>query len=217
MRGVFNLRPALPKNTVTWDVEKVLKFLEAWGPAKFLSLRQLTLKVTMLLLLLSGQRGQTVWLIDIRNLSISNNVLKCRIGDLLKTTTPKNHQSELVFSGYPPNRRLCIVTYIKAYLDRTAPLRKGNTKLLISFKAPHNCVSRDTIRRWAKTIMTLAGIDLNIFTPHSTRAASTSKVAGKIPLNTLLKTAGWRRKSTFAVFYQKPILKDSAFASAVLS
>ena len=59
MKGVFNKRPALPK-TVTWDTAKVLQFLKTWHPAKTLSLLQLSIKVVLLCLLVTGQRGQTI-------------------------------------------------------------------------------------------------------------------------------------------------------------
>ncbi|MPC46370.1 hypothetical protein E2C01_040089 [Portunus trituberculatus] len=45
--------------------------------------------------------------------------------------------------------------------------------------------------------MQSAGIDLNIFSPHSTRSASTSKAALKLPLATVISTVGWSRESTF--------------------
>ena len=41
VRGVFNLRPALPRRII-WDTGKVLKFFEQWHPAKNLSLYQKT-------------------------------------------------------------------------------------------------------------------------------------------------------------------------------
>ena len=34
MKGIFNLKPRIPKTTVTWDTSKVLKFLSNWHPAK---------------------------------------------------------------------------------------------------------------------------------------------------------------------------------------
>ena len=37
-------------------------------------------------------------------------------------------------------------------------------------------VSKPTIARWVKTTLQNVGIDVAMFTPHSTRAASTSKV-----------------------------------------
>ena len=39
----------------------------------------------------------------------------------------------------------------------------------------------------------------------------------KLPLATILKTVGWRRPSTFATFYKKPICEGNAFQNAVLS
>ena len=58
--------------------------------------------------------------------------------------------------------------------------------------------------------MRLAGVDVNIFSPHSTRAASTSKAnrSGTVRLGTILKTAGWTNARTFAKFYDKPIEEE---------
>ena len=109
LRSVFNRRPALPGNNVTWDADVVLNFLKTWAPAKRLSLRQLTLKVTVLLLLLSGQRGQTIWLLDTRNITLSKNEVRWRIGDLIKASNQKNHADELVFAAYPLGKSLCVV------------------------------------------------------------------------------------------------------------
>ena len=88
-RGVFNRRPALPRNNVTWDAYMVLNFMKTWALAKRLSLRQLTLKVMVLVLLLSGQRGQTIWLLDTRNITLSKNDVRWRTGDLIKTSNLK--------------------------------------------------------------------------------------------------------------------------------
>ena len=43
-----------------------------------------------------------------------------------------------------------------------------------------------------------AGIDMTIFTQDSTRSASTSKAATKVPIETVLKSGGWRSMRTFA-------------------
>ncbi|XP_046572555.1 uncharacterized protein LOC124280619 [Haliotis rubra] len=53
MKGVFNLRPSLPKNCVTWDVNIVLSYLQKIEVSP--NLKQETLRLVMLLLLLSGQ------------------------------------------------------------------------------------------------------------------------------------------------------------------
>ena len=86
MRGVYNLRPFIPKNVVIWDTKKVLDFLEKWHPAKNLSLRQLGIKTVLLCLLVSGQRGQTIHLMCLENLKFYKDNITCAIGDPTKTT-----------------------------------------------------------------------------------------------------------------------------------
>ena len=61
---------------------------------------------------------------------------------------------------------------------------------------------------WVKKGLKLAGVNMDIFTAHSTRAASTSKVKGSVKLSTILKTAGWRRSQTFAKYYDKVVEDD---------
>ena len=105
---------------------------------------------------------------------------------------------------------------LNEYLMRTAALRGNVQKLLITYRPPHKAASRDTIRRWTKDTMSAAGIDMTIFTPHSTRSATTSSAATRVPQATILATAGWSQASTFQKYYQKPITNDSAFADSVL-
>ena len=64
--------------------------------------------------------------------------------------------------------------------------------------------------------MGAAGINLSLFSPHSTRAASSSKAVLQLPLSTILTAVGWSRDSTFARFY-KPIAASGQFDLAVLS
>lgn len=217
LKGAFNRRPALPRTCVTWDANLVLNFLKEWSPAKFLSLAQLTLKTVLLCLLVSSQRGQAIWLMDLRNMSWTKEDVRCRFGDLLKTSGPNKHQNEVVFCAFPSDLAICVVHYLKQYVKRTRAFRGTETRLFISWTAPHKAVSRDTIRRWTKIGLQKAGIDMTIFTPHSTRSAASSKAASKIPLATILKTVGWRRANTFTTFYKKPVDSGRSFGQAVLS
>ena len=59
-KGVFQLKPALPKYTHIWDVEKVLSYLQTLSPVTSLDLKQLSLKLATLLPILTGQRCQTI-------------------------------------------------------------------------------------------------------------------------------------------------------------
>ena len=77
-------------------------------------------------------------------------------------------------------------------------------------------MSRDTISRWVKFVLQISGIDVNIFKPHSTKSASTSKAKlSDVPIADILDKAGWKSESTFAKFYDKTIMEDT-FANRVL-
>ena len=56
MSGIFNKRPPQPKYPFIWDVETVLDFLRKLPGNDLLSDKLLTLKVSMLLSLLSASR-----------------------------------------------------------------------------------------------------------------------------------------------------------------
>ncbi len=213
LKGVFQQRPALPRHNCTWDVSKVLNFLRTIQ-ADTVSLKMLTYKVVMLLALLTGQRIQTLYFVDIRNIDFRDVGVVIRIGDVLKQSRPGYHLSEMSLPAYPTDGALCPVTCLRTYLERLKPLRKENSKLFVSHAPPHGNVTKTTIARWVKETLTLAGVDTNIFTPHSTRAASTSQA--KVPLNTILRTAGWAKDCTFRKFYKKPVSGTSDFGLSLL-
>ena len=73
LKGVFNTRPTLPQTNVTWDPQVVLDYLQTLSPTKQLSLKRLTLKMVMLLWSVTGQRGQSIQLIDRANLTVGEH------------------------------------------------------------------------------------------------------------------------------------------------
>ena len=59
--------------------------------------------------------------------------------------------------------------------------------------------------------MGFAGIDTEVYKPHSTRATSTSKAKEKhIPLENIMAAAMWNNASTFAKFYDKEIVEQDS-------
>ena len=166
MKGVFQSRPTFPKYTEIWDVYKRCVFLfknSESRPAAELSLKDLTYKVTMMLMLLSGQRIQTIQLLDLKDMTMSKSQFTFKVSSKVKQSKPGRHLQDLKFKAYAPDRRLCIYTYLRKYLAVTKPLRGDGTKLLISFNKPYQAVSRDTIRRWIKQVLSNSGIDTNVF------------------------------------------------------
>lgn len=206
MKGVFEKRPALPRNMVICDTNIVLNHVKSLSPVKdFVSLKKLTFKTVRMATLLSAQRSQTIHLFSLDNMSVTPNLYNFRIVQPIKQTRPGRHLAEIELAAYPENPDLCIVTTMAEYIKRTEPLRGKQTALFISFFRPHKVVSRSTISLWVKTTLQHAGVDMNIFSPHSTRATSTSKANSSVSLETILKTPGWSGDSTFRRFYNKPI------------
>ena len=95
------------------------------SPAKFLDLKDLTLKMTMLLALTCAQRGQTLHLLSTEFMEIRRSSVIFTIKEVIKNSRPGTGTPTLTFKAYAPDRRLCAVTYIKAYLQRTNHVRNS--------------------------------------------------------------------------------------------
>ena len=63
LKGIYETRKPQAKYKTIWDVAIVLKHLKTLQPLDELSLKDLTLKLLLLLLLATGQRGQTIYLL----------------------------------------------------------------------------------------------------------------------------------------------------------
>ena len=56
------------------------------------------------------------------------------------------------------------------------------------------------------------------FKPHSTRSAAVSSANLQgIPVDTIMRTAGWSNAKVFAKFYNKPIKRETTIQDAILS
>lgn len=218
LKGVFNEKPVLPRYNCTWDVGTVLGYISNNLCVKedYSSLKQLSFKLLMLLALTTGQRIQTLHFININSMDVCEDYVKIRIPELLKTTKYGKHLSELYIQRYK-DKTLCVVENLTRYLERTKELRGDELKLFISHQKPHKGVTKSTLGKWIKTVLTNAGINMDIFTPHSTRSASTSAASTKVSIDTVLRTAGWRQECTFRKFYKRSVTNNTEFSLSVLS
>ena len=216
LKGIFQSNPPSPRYSETWDVSVVLHYLQGLSPVGTLTLKELTPKLVTLILLVSGQRGQTVHLLNLSNMRVSVDSYTFSFSKWLKQTRPGFPNPTVTLTAFRDSR-LCVVTTLKEYISRTEPLRGSESQLFVSYTKPHKAVSRDTIGRWVKTVLSSAGIDTKKFKPHSTRAAAVSAASNvSVSLDEIMSTAGWSSESTFAKFYNKPVLRESQFASSVL-
>ena len=60
LKGFYHLSPPKPKYSHYWDVNVILNLFQTWGDNCMLSLKFLSYKVAVLLLLVTSSRGQTI-------------------------------------------------------------------------------------------------------------------------------------------------------------
>lgn len=220
LKGISNLRPALSKYNTTWDTRLVTDYLEKLHPLESLNLKDLSSKLATLLVLITGQRVQTIFYIKIDKITESANGFKAFIEDRLKTSGHNRVQPCLEIPFFRDNPSLCVASIVKYYIQRTKEIRpKDETYLFLGTRFPHARASKDTISRWVKETLHKAGVDKQ-FTAHSTRHASTSQVFKRnVSLDVIRRTAGWSNNSVvFQNYYLRPITNTSTsqFAKAIL-
>ncbi|CAH3139680.1 unnamed protein product [Porites lobata] len=148
--GRFTTRPAVPKYREAWDVNTVLEHLKTLHPAETLSLKLLSLKIVILMAVLSGQCCQTIHALTTKDMKTSNNKVMFIVNDLLKTTKPGKVCTKSEFLSFDEDPRICVVRYLSEYLGiqrDTKNLSHDHHKLLVSYQKPHRPVSKDTVSR----------------------------------------------------------------------
>ena len=147
VKGVFEQRPSLPRYQETWDVSLVLDLLRSWVPLNTISMKKLTLKLSMLIALTTAQRCQTLHLIKINDIVIQDTgSIIIYIGDKVKQSKPGLKQIKLWLHKCSEDKNNCVATTMQVYLQRTTSLR-SDEQLFISFLKPYKSVSKSTIAR----------------------------------------------------------------------
>ena len=219
MKGLHNLNPPRPRYTHTWDVSIVLRLLKSYSPNESLSLETLTFKLVMLVALVTGQRSQSLSLLDTREATVTQSTVSFHITQPTKTSKPGSKPHAVTLTAYPADEQLCVRSVLREYLKRTRKFRKDNPFLFISTRSPHRNVTSQTISRWLKKVLQVAGVDTSIFKAHSTRSASASAAFRQgVSTDVLMSTVGWSSEKTFARFYNKPLSSDKdTYSNAILS
>ena len=216
LKGVYELKPALPRYSEVWKVSTVLDHLKTYKFANELTLKELTIKLTMLLCLLTAQRCQTIHQFDLNYIQALDDKYRITVMQKVKQSKPGRHLEPMELLEYVEDRKLCVVTHLRQYLGRTSQLRGQYGQLLLSYVKPHKPVSKETISRWVKFVLQEAGIDVSKYAAHSSRAASTSHAARQgLNLQEIMKAAGWTCATTFERFYNKQTNSEPNFGNFI--
>ena len=239
LRGIYKLRPSFPRYLVIYDANIVLDYMRSLPSNKDLLLEVLTKKLVTLLCLLSGSRAQMVPALDLHHMLVDpSGRYVFNIRQLIKTSKPGRHIAPLEFWSFPHEKKLCVVDCLDEYITRTVSIRsdpvpkrtsvvpkraclvpKRTSKptkpttppkpLIVRFTTPFSPVGKATIARYVKDFLGDAGIDVTVFTAHSTRSASTSLGSNMgMSFKDIAKAAGWWQESTFQKYYNKPIVTN---------
>lgn len=218
LKAIGKLRPPVRRYNTVWDAGQLLNYFTSLSCNEELSLKHLTMKTAALLAILSGQRVQTLSLISLLDIKIQNGTINILVSENVKTSRPGAAQPNIVLPSYGENVKLCPVTTLLYYIDKTKGIRRDCNQLFISYEPPYKSVSVQTISRWLKSCLQLAGIDISIFKSHSYRHASTSKAyeAG-VNVDVIFASAGWNNNSrVFARFYKCKIDSRDTYAEQIL-
>ena len=125
---------------------------------------------------------------------------------VLKHSKPGRKLDQFTYRSFP-QKALCVVDTLQEYLTcRKLRVDCSIKNLFITIKAPYHEASIDTLRRWIYDLFSGSQL-LKNFTPHSCRAAATSK-AKKLNVNMedILKQGCWKNMKTFKKHYEKEII-----------
>ena len=188
MKGIFRMKPPTPRLSSTWDVKCLLEFLATLDPPADLTVKMLSFKLAALLTLTSSARAHELIKLDLDFVSIKGDSWEFSLAEHTKVSRPGHPARKIYLPAFPDNPRICVVKTLQEYRSRTET-RRQSSRLLISFVRPFKPISSQTMSRWLRKAMQLAGIDCH-FTGHSTRSASTSAAArAGVPLDSILAAA----------------------------
>ena len=218
-QGIYKLRPPKPKYDSTWDPQQVLDYLKTLYPLENLNLEQLTLKLVGLLALVTAHRVQTFASILLSDIKLNSNGAEIFISSRIKTSGPRRVQPVLNVPFFTDCPELCAGSTLQHYMQRTAAVRTTATRLLISYTKPHSDVTAQTVSRWIKKVLGNSGVDISMYSSHSTRHSATSaSLRAGMNVETIRKAAGWTKNSEiFAKFYNQPLVDKHAFANSVVN
>ncbi|OXA40675.1 putative enzymatic polyprotein [Folsomia candida] len=218
IKGVAKAKPPKPKYDVIWDASTVTDYLKTLWPHDSLSISVLTEKCVTLLALCTAQRCQTLSKINISNIKFCSHQIHIFVTDSVKTSGPGKFQPHLILPKLESHEYWCVMTCLRDYIFRTQDIRTGD-ELFLGLSKPHRPVGSQTIGRWIKNTLSNSGVDVTFFKAHSVRHASTSKaLSNGTNIEEIRSSAGWTpTSSTFAKFYNRPIINDNNFAKSVFN
>ena len=168
----------------------------------------------MLLALVTGQRRHAFHYLKVEDITLKVSKFTILYSEKHKQSRPGFHVEPAETLAFEQNSRLCSVKRWKSYQRRE----------LQTLEQVINCLSAVSNRMclWADRrlpagwrVLSAAGTDKDVFSSHSTRAASCSALAEKgVALSTTMTAAGWSSDRTVTKWQEAE--QDNPFGQLVL-
>jgi len=109
-------------------------------------------KTATLFMLLLEQRVNTLSLMKVTNMFLTENECTFIFDEVLLHSRPGYRQAPLILRDFPDNEILCPIRTIRQYLDYRLEICNDNG-LFVTTTTPHKQCSNDTISRWVKATL----------------------------------------------------------------
>ena len=206
VKGVFHLRPPLPRYTQVWDVGMVISYIRSLGCRNDqLSLKDLTMKLTALLSLLTAQRISSIAYLSVSHMFFEGDKVIFTPVQLSKHHRQGRKIVPISIHGYPLDPRLCVIQTLREYMARRQDIIED--RLVLTHRKPRRPATKSSIARWLKQVLRLAGVDSAVFTAHSFRSSSTSSAkAAAVPVSAILGRGQWTSERTWRNHYDLQLM-----------
>ena len=116
-KGSFTLKPPLPKISFVWDVQIMFEYFRSLGDNRQISDKHLSQKLLILLLLLGGQRLNSVFHFTIDRMIISSTSVTFSPEHVLKHSKPGRKLDVFEYRTYS-DLNVCVLECLKEYIYR---------------------------------------------------------------------------------------------------
>ena len=120
LKGILNLRPAMPRYQQSWDVNVALDYMRSLPGNQLLPLKVLTQKLALLLDLTAPKRSSELKLLDLRFMRILPEGVVFELPGMTKTS------SEIIpvfFAKFDDCESICVLRCLQSYISRTNTFR----------------------------------------------------------------------------------------------
>ena len=88
MRRIYKVTTPTPRYQTTWNVQTVVTYLSSQESVEKLDLKSLTLKLLMLIALVSAQRGQSMPMLDTACMKVTDSSYEFSLPEHVKQSRP---------------------------------------------------------------------------------------------------------------------------------